>query len=189
MLTRTAHIALLAIVAVAVTAIAAWAAAPHNPAPVTTPYHPKIDSANFGGPIDNPYLPLKPGTVFRYKGVGDDGKTHELNIVRVTHRKTDPSRTTDFQPMHSHDVHEAMKPGEVYEVDLEIWPASLHLPKGSTLSLTVQGQDFKREDGSGSGPFTHTDGVDRQIPRYDNRHTIYTGGARASYLQLPVLPG
>ena len=62
-------------------------AAPHNPAPVTTPCNPVIDPADFGGPIDNPYLPLKPGTVFRYRGVGDDGKTPELNIVRVTHRK------------------------------------------------------------------------------------------------------
>src|SRR3982750_3360543 len=58
-----------------------------NPAPVTTPYHPAFDAANFGGPIDNPWLPLKPGTVLRYRGVGDDGQTRELNTVRVTHRK------------------------------------------------------------------------------------------------------
>jgi hypothetical protein len=58
-----------------------------NPAPVTTPYHPAFEAANFGGPIDNPWLPLRPGTVFRYRGVGDDGKTRELNTVRVTHRK------------------------------------------------------------------------------------------------------
>jgi hypothetical protein len=58
-----------------------------TPAPVTTPYNPKIDPADFGGPIDNPYLPLKPGTLFRYRGVGDDGKTPELNTVKVT-RKT-----------------------------------------------------------------------------------------------------
>jgi hypothetical protein len=79
MLKRTTHIALVAAVGLAVAA--------HNPAPVTKPYNPKIDPADFGGPVDNPYLPLKPGTVFRYNGVGDDGTTHELNIVRVTHRK------------------------------------------------------------------------------------------------------
>src|SRR3954464_1994454 len=58
-----------------------------SPAPVTTPYHPAFDAANFGGPIDNRWLPLKPGTVFRYRGVGDNGRTRELNTVRVTHRK------------------------------------------------------------------------------------------------------
>jgi hypothetical protein len=57
-----------------------------NPAPVTTPYNPSIDPADFGGPIDNPYLPLRPGTVYRFRGVGDDGKTRELNTVKVTHR-------------------------------------------------------------------------------------------------------
>jgi hypothetical protein len=57
-----------------------------TPAPVTEPYSPSIDPASFGGPIDNPYLPLRPGTVFRYRGVGDDGKTRELNTVAVTHK-------------------------------------------------------------------------------------------------------
>jgi hypothetical protein len=85
---RTTHIAALGATAAIVAAVAASAgAAPHNPAPVTTPYNPHVDPADFGGPIDNPYLPLRPGTVFRYRGVGDDGKTPELNIVRVTHRK------------------------------------------------------------------------------------------------------
>ena len=108
--------------------------------------------------------------------------------LRVTQRKLDPARSTEFQPFYAHDERQPLKPGEVYEVYLEIWPASLYLPKGSTLTLTIQGQDFKRAYGSGSGPFTHTDGVDRAMPRYDNRHTIHTGAARASYLQLPVLP-
>jgi hypothetical protein len=64
---------------------AAWAGT-SNPAPVTTPYNPAFNPSEFGGPIDNPYLPLRPGTLFRYRGVGDDGKTRELNTVRVTRR-------------------------------------------------------------------------------------------------------
>ncbi|HEX6653977.1 MAG TPA: hypothetical protein VF072_14620 [Thermoleophilaceae bacterium] len=82
MLKRTTPIVLLVAVGTAGLAVAA-----HNPAPVKTPYNPDIDPADFGGPIDNPLLPLKPGTVFTFRGVGDDGKTRELNIVRVTHRK------------------------------------------------------------------------------------------------------
>src|SRR5262245_47476085 len=72
----------------ATTALASSGSSPGtNPAPVTTPYHPAFDAANFGGPIDNPWLPLKAGTVLRYRGVGDDGKTRELNTVRVTHSR------------------------------------------------------------------------------------------------------
>ena len=55
-------------------------------APTTGRYSPSINPADFGGPIDNPYLPLRPGTTFRYRGVGDDGKTPELNTVAVTHK-------------------------------------------------------------------------------------------------------
>ena len=84
MLKRTGYMALTV---AALLAGAASAAGQSNPAPVTTPYNPKIDPADFGGSIDNPWLPLKPGTVYRYRGVGDDGKTHELNTVKVTHRK------------------------------------------------------------------------------------------------------
>ena len=84
MLKRSGYIALTL---AALLAGAASAAGQSNPAPVTTPYNPKIDPADFGGRIDNPWLPLRPGTLYRYRGVGDDGKTHELNTVKVTHRK------------------------------------------------------------------------------------------------------
>ena len=44
-----------------------------------------IDPANFGGVIDNPWLPLTPGTVLTYKGTKDD-KPASL-VVRVTNKK------------------------------------------------------------------------------------------------------
>ena len=42
-----------------------------------------------------------------------------------------------------------LKPGEIYEVDLEIWPMGLALPKGSRLTLTIQGKDFERPGATG----------------------------------------
>ena len=45
---------------------------------------PVIDPANFVSVISNPYLPLTPGTVFRYEGT-TDGRP-EVNTVRVTHQ-------------------------------------------------------------------------------------------------------
>src|SRR3954454_8722115 len=89
---RATAVLLLAILMVGGTITAIASTGPSsgtNPAPVTTPYRPAFDAANFGGPIENTWLPLKPGTVLRYRGVGDDGKTRELNTVRVTH-KTKP---------------------------------------------------------------------------------------------------
>src|SRR5262249_31050709 len=51
--------------------------------------------------------------------------------LRVSQRKTDPRRSTDYLPYYPHDAREPLAPGEVYEVDLEIWPMGLALPKGS----------------------------------------------------------
>lgn len=111
--------------------------------------------------------------------------------LRLSHRKLDPQRSTEYQPYHTHDELQMLSPGAVYEVDVEIWPASLALPAGYRLSLTLQGKDFERPgvqgEAKGSGFFTHDDPIERPAPRYAGTHTVYTGGARAAYLLLPVL--
>src|SRR5919108_2537640 len=53
-------------------------------APLHGKYSPKIDAANFVGPIDNPYLPFKPGTAFHYEGVR--GATPQTDDEVVTHQ-------------------------------------------------------------------------------------------------------
>lgn len=63
---------------------AATAPPPGDLAPIHGHYAPKIDPASFGGPIDNRYLPFKPGTTFRFQGVKD--KTPQTDVETVTHR-------------------------------------------------------------------------------------------------------
>ncbi len=46
------------------------------------PYNVTIDPANFVTTIDNRFMPLTPGTIFRYEGTKDD--QHEVNRVTVT---------------------------------------------------------------------------------------------------------
>ena len=110
--------------------------------------------------------------------------------LRVSHRKLDLHRSTEHQPYHTHDELQMLTPGVVYEVDVEIWPASLAVPAGYRLSLVLQGKDFERlgvtGEAKGSGFFTHDDPVERPAPRYTGTHTICTGGQRASYLLLPI---
>ncbi len=48
-------------------------------------YNPVIDPAEFTAVIDNPYLPLRPGTTFLYSGQTADGI--ETGEVTVTHKK------------------------------------------------------------------------------------------------------
>ena len=47
------------------------------------PYNPVIDPDDFTSRIDNPFFPLKPGTIYTYEGMTDAGP--ELNTVEVTH--------------------------------------------------------------------------------------------------------
>ena len=69
--------------------------------------------------------------------------------------------------------------------------AGLSLPAGSRLTLTLQGKDFERpgETGPMRGVawFTHDDPTDRPPERFDGINTLYTGGARESYLLMPVV--
>jgi len=113
--------------------------------------------------------------------------------LRVSQRKLDPVRTTEWQPWHTHDEAQKLKPGEVYEVDVEIWPASLALPAGFRLALTLQGKDFERpgETGvqKGSGWFLHDDPRDRPPGSFGGTHTVYSGGGQGSYLLLPAIGG
>ncbi len=110
--------------------------------------------------------------------------------LRVSQRKLDPARSTEWRPYHTHDEMQKLKPGEVYAVDVEIWPASLALPKGYRLGLTVQGQDFDRpgEPRENTGWFTHDDPRDRPPASFAGTNTIHAGGKHNSYLLLPVIP-
>jgi uncharacterized protein len=114
--------------------------------------------------------------------------------LRVSQRKLDHGRSTEWRPVHTHDEVQALRPGEVYCIDVEIWPASVFLPRGFTLALTLQGKDFERagEPGpnKGVGWFTHDDPLDRPPARFAGTNTIHTGSERGSFLLAPVIsPG
>jgi uncharacterized protein len=111
--------------------------------------------------------------------------------LRVSQRKLDAERSTEWQPWHTHDEAHKLKPGEIVEVDLEIWPASAALPAGYRLALTLQGKDFERpgEPGpqKGSGWFLHDDPRDRPPASFGGTHSVYSGGGRTSYLLVPSI--
>src|SRR5215469_259403 len=111
--------------------------------------------------------------------------------LRVTLRKLDPKLSTNWQPVHSFDETQPLKPGEVVEAQVEVWPTAVFLPKGSRLALILSGQDYTgtgKPGSSTSGNFLHNDPVDRPPAKYDGEHTVHTGGGRDCWLQLPVIP-
>ncbi|HZR68616.1 MAG TPA: CocE/NonD family hydrolase [Burkholderiales bacterium] len=98
--------------------------------------------------------------------------------LRASHRKKDESLSTPWRPYHEHLAREWLKPGEAVQMEVEIWPTSMVFKKGHRIRLDVQPRD-----GAGSAPYTH------YAADYNTgTNTIFTGGQRASYLLLPVIP-
>lgn len=119
--------------------------------------------------------------------------------LRASHRKLDPMLSTEYWPYHLHDEYQPLLMGEIYELDIEIWPTSVVLPPGFRIALTVLGHDLERPvEGTviqsfvnpfrGSGPFTHTNPQDRPVEIFGGQQTLYGGAAHSSYLLLPVIP-
>jgi len=99
--------------------------------------------------------------------------------LRASHRKLDATHSLPYRPYHAHDERWWLKPGEIVECDIEIWPTSIVVKKGHMLRIDIQPRD-----GVGSAPYTH------YHAEYNAgaQNTVYTGGDTASYLLLPIIP-
>ena len=120
--------------------------------------------------------------------------------LRASHRKLDKELALPFRPYHSHDEKQPLKPGEVYELDIEVVPTSIVVPKGCRVALSVRGCDYVYPGGSGGrlsnmkneftgcGPFLHNDPRDRPIAIYGGRTTLHLDGGRENFVLLPIVP-
>lgn len=124
------------------------------------------------------------GTEATFLAASGPGSTVSLGWLRASHRKADPARSGFLRPFHSHDEEQPLVPGQEYDLDVEIWPASLHLPVGSRLEVSVLGHDFART-AEGAGFTGHADPVDRPPAVFGGTQTLVTGPGVTSYLGLP----
>jgi predicted acyl esterase len=120
--------------------------------------------------------------------------------LRASHRKLDPGLSTEYWPYHSHDELQPLKPGEVVQLDVEIWPTSIVVPAGHRVALTVRGRDYEWQKSTGArlsnfknelrgcGPFLHDDPRDRPAAVFGGKVTIHAGPERGSYVLVPVVP-
>jgi predicted acyl esterase len=120
--------------------------------------------------------------------------------LRASHRKLDKKLSRPYRPYHSHDRKQPLRPGEVVELDIEIWPTSIVVPAGYRIALTVRGKDYEYAGASGGklsnfknelrgcGPFLHDDPRDRPLEVFGGVTTLHFGKGRAPYLLLPVVP-
>lgn len=127
---------------------------------------------------------LRPdGTDVPYIGPGNQAVPATLGWLRVSHRELDPKKTTGYRPYHTHLNPQPMKPGELYEVDVEILPTSVVVPAGYRLAITLGGKDWYP-----AGQKWLDRHPDRDMTLFNGTNGIATGAGHASYLQLPLIP-
>jgi predicted acyl esterase len=140
------------------------------------------------------------GGEITFQGALDPNTPIAQGWLRASHRKLDPKRSLEYRPYHTHDEHQPLTPGSVYQLDIEIWPTCLVLPKGYRISLSIRGKDYvfpgELSDFAksfhyahrGVGPFQHEDPKDRPRDIFGGKTTLYSGGKHESYLLMPVIP-
>ena len=102
-------------------------------------------------------------------------------FLRCTHRDLHPKLATDLQPVHAHTGEERMKPGEIFPVDIEIYPHSRVWHKGEYISVQLAGRYIKSE-------WFHDVAMNHDTDNGNGKHVIHTGGKYDSYLQIPAIP-
>jgi predicted acyl esterase len=139
------------------------------------------------------------GKEITFIGSNDPRVPVALGWLRASHRKLDPAKSLPYRPWHTHDEEWPLRPGEVAELDIEIWPTSIVVPAGYQLALTVSGKDYE-VDGrdialpnapypmKGVGPFLHIDADDRPSAVFATRNTLHFAAGQQPYLLLPVIP-
>ena len=108
-------------------------------------------------------------TILRYKG--SDGR------LRVSARHLDPALSTDDVPAHSFDRVEKLTPGEIVEIEIELFPIGLAFHPGEQLRFVISSRNLLG---------TLMPAIREYVGVNSGQHVIHTGGEHASYLRLPI---
>ena len=139
------------------------------------------------------------GTEVVFQGALDPHTPVGQGWLRASHRKLDPKLSTFYRPFHTHDEHQPLTPGEIVELDIEIWPTCIVVPKGYRMALTVRGRDYEwagapahlsniKNPMRGCGPFVHIDPDDRPAAVFGGTTTLHFDREQSPYLTVPIIP-
>lgn len=71
----------------------------------------------------------------------DDGPVC-LGWLRASHRELDATQSSPEQPVLAHRRELKLNAGEIYQLDVELWPSSMVYHPGEKLCLVIQGTDI-----------------------------------------------
>jgi hypothetical protein len=140
------------------------------------------------------------GTEVTFQGALDPHTPVAQGWLRASHRKLDLARSLPYRPYHTHDELQPLRPGEIVQLDIEIWPTCIAVPRGYRIGINVRGRDYEHAGGpglkmsnmkkpfSGCGPFLHDEPRDRPDSIYGGTTTLHFGPTYENVLLLPAVP-
>jgi hypothetical protein len=139
------------------------------------------------------------GAEVTFHGAQDPRTPVAQGWLRASHRKLDPKRSLPYRPWHTHDELWPLTPGEPVELDIEIWPTCIVVPRGYRLGLAVRGRDYEypgpplvvpgvKYSLTGVGPFLHDHPADRPAELFGGTSTLHFRPGQQPYVLLPIVP-
>jgi len=127
------------------------------------------------------------GEEVHYTGTAGDPIPLAKGWLRVSMRTVDENnpKNRSYLPYRNYfltDVQQ-VKAGEVYTVDVEIWPTNVIAEKGGRIVFEVSSGDTQ-----GSGIFQHTSEIDRPRSAFAGKNNIHFGPGLENYVILPIIP-
>jgi hypothetical protein len=133
-----------------------------------------------------------------FQGANDPKQPIAFGWLRASHRKLDSALSEPYRPYHAHDEEQPLEPGKEVELDIEIWPTSIVIPKGYRLGMWVRGKDYTHGQAvqvegakysmDGVGPFRHDEASNRPESVFGGTTTLHFAPGRQPYVLLPVIP-
>lgn len=139
-----------------------------------------------------------------FQGTGDPHTPIAQGWLRASHRELDPEKSLPYRPWHPHDKLLPVVPGEKMDLEIEIVPSGVVIPKGYRLGLAVRGKDYfyaPAASGAGLGhikakmtgcaAFLHDHPSDRDLNnpgKFGGVTTLHIDKENAPYLLLPIIP-
>jgi predicted acyl esterase len=121
-----------------------------------------------------------------YTGTAGDPVPLCKGWLRVSMRKVNEkhARNREYLPHRDYCSTDVLPvlPGEVYPVDVEVWPTNVVVEEGGKIVLEVSSGDTQ-----GSGIFLHNSPVDRSVERFAGQNHIHFGLGE-NYVTLPIIP-
>ncbi|KAI0122969.1 X-Pro dipeptidyl-peptidase C-terminal non-catalytic domain-containing protein [Xylariales sp. AK1849] len=127
------------------------------------------------------------GKEIQYTGTAGDPIPLTKGWLRVSFRKvhTENPKNRPYLPHREYLSTDVLpvEAGEVYGVDVEVWPSNVVVDKGSKLVFEVASGDTQ-----GSGVFQHCSESDRPAAKFAGQNHIHFGEGLENYVTLPFIP-